>query len=276
MRLLIAGCGDLGTRLGLLCLARGGEVHALRRRAQALPAGFNAIAADLSAPLPADLLGTPFDAVVCTVAAQARTPLAYQQAYIDAPKHVLAALPRPPARLLFVSSTAVYGEDDGSWVNETTPPAPAAFNGECLHIAERALANTAAKVTVARLSGIYGPGRERMWRRAMDGDPGTSRWGNRIHADDAAAALLHLLQLSVPPPLVCISDDRPARDDEVLARLREIAGLPIVPPAVSAAESGKRVSNRLLRDSGFRMQFPDFAAGYADLHRARLAAAALL
>jgi nucleoside-diphosphate-sugar epimerase len=120
-----------------------------------------------------------------------------------------------------------------------------------------------------------------MWQRACAGDVGSPRWGNRIHIDDAAAALLHVLSLAAAPRVLCISDDRPARDDEVLTALRRIAGLPpaagtAVAAVVAAGGLGRRVSNRRLRASGFRLRYPDYLAGYAALRQAEPAPAALL
>jgi len=281
MRLLIAGCGDLGTRLGLLWRQGGGEVLALRRRPSLLPETFVGVAADLARPLPAGLLSGRFTALAYVASADQRGPAAYRQAYVDGLRNVLDALPELPPRIVFASSTAVYGEDEGGWVDESTATAPQAFNGELLCEAERLLGERAPAATAARLSGLYGPGRERMWQRACSGDVGSPRWGNRIHIDDAAAALLHVLRLPAAPPVLCVSDDRPARENEVLAAMRRMAGLPpaastAAPPVVAAQGLGRRVSNRRLRASGFRLRYPDYLAGYAALRQAEPAPAALL
>jgi nucleoside-diphosphate-sugar epimerase len=281
MRLLIAGCGDLGTRLGLLWRQGGGEVLALRRRPSLLPETFAGVEADLARPLPAGLLSGRFTALAYVASADQRGPAAYRQAYVDGLRNVLDALPELPPRIVFASSTAVYGEDEGGWVDESTATAPQAFNGELLCEAERLLGERAPAATAARLSGLYGPGRERMWQRACSGDVGSPRWGNRIHVDDAAAALLHVLRLPAAPPLLCVSDDRPARENEVLAAMRRMAGLPpaastAAPPVAAARGLGRRVSNRRLRASGFRLSYPDYLAGYAALRQAEPAPAALL
>ncbi len=276
MRLLIAGCGDLGIRLGLRWAQAGGEVLALRRRAELLPAAFERVAIDLTQPLPRGLLDGELSAIAYLASADQRTPQAYRNTYVDGLQRLLDLLPDAPLRLLFASSTAVYGEDAGGWVDETTVTEPNAFNGHLLLEAEQRLHAVAPAATAVRLSGLYGPGRERLWQRARDGDPGAARWGNRVHIDDAAAALMHLLQLARPPALLCVSDDRPARDDEVLACLRQLQQVPAVPPlSAGAAETGRRVSNRQLRDSGFALRYPDFAAGYAARGQQQLPAALL-
>jgi nucleoside-diphosphate-sugar epimerase len=277
MRLLIAGCGDLGGRIGQRWLIDGGEVVALRRRADLLPPALQPRALDLARPLPAGALDGEFDAVASVASAGARSEAAYRSAYIDGPRHLLAALPRPPSRFLFASSTAVYGEDAGGWVDESSPADAASFNGRLLVEAAAALAAAAPCLVVARLSGLYGPGRDWMLRRARAGESGAARWTNRVHIDDAAAACVHLLRHPAPPSLVCVSDDLPAREDVVLAFLREALDLPPVAGAdVDPTPVGKRVGNRRLRASGFSLRWPDFRRGYAAAFDLRPAGPALL
>ncbi len=276
MRLLIAGCGDLGTRLGQRWIARGGQVVALRRNVAGLPAAFERHSVDLAGPLPAGVLPDRLDAVAWLATPDARTPDAYRRIYVDGLQRLLDRLPSAPTRLLLASSTAVYGEDAGEWVDEDTPATPRGFNGEVLLEAEAAVHRAASHASVARLSGLYGPGRDRLWRRARAGERGAPRWGNRIHVDDAAAALDALLSHDAAPRRVCISDDQPQRDDVVLDDLRRLLGLPALPPRPAAPESGKRVSNALLRRLGIALRFPDHLAGYAALLPAQRDPAALL
>jgi len=282
MRLLIAGCGDLGTRLGLLWCESGGSVVALRRRIEALPSCFERVAADLTQPLPAGLFCGHFDAVAYLASADARTPQAYQLAYVEGFKRLLEGLSAPVARMLFASSTAVYAEDMGGWVDETTITQPTTFNGQILMRAEQQLFELAPQATAVRLSGLYGPGRERMLALARAGDVGSPRWGNRIHIDDAARALAHVLRLQRPPKLLCVSDDQPARDDVVLAHLRMLLNLPEpvthqpITAGTESAERGRRVSNQQLRSTGFALRYPSFAVGYAALLSQQPRMAALL
>ncbi len=263
MRLLIAGCGDLGSRIGRRWLAAGGEVVALRRRSDQLPAEFQPRSLDLSRPLAPGALDDAFDAVAYVASAGARSEAAYRSAYVDGPRHLLAALRQPPGRFLFASSTAVYGEDAGGRVDEDSPADADSFNGRLLVEAESALADSTPGLVVARLSGLYGPGRDWMLRRARAGEPGEPRWTNRIHIDDAAAACAHLLRHPAPPRRVCVSDDLPEREDAVLAFLRAASGMaPPDTPRGPGPERGKRVDNRRLRAGGFALQWPDYRQGY--------------
>jgi nucleoside-diphosphate-sugar epimerase len=265
---LVAGCGDVGTRAGLLLAAAGWQVTGLRR-AGALPPPLAVLHADLTRPdtlraLPA------VDTVLYLPTPDARSEAAYRAVFIDGPAALLAALPRPPARLVFVSSTAVHGDHGGAWVDEDTPPAPEGFNGAVLLEAEQRLLAGPVRTVVARLAGIYGPGREWLLRRVREGAPcRADLWTNRIHADDAARMLVHLAGLPDPYPVYLGVDDEPALECAVLGWLAARLGLP-APPAHAEARGALAVGNRRLRNarlkaSGFVFGYPDFRAGYAGL-----------
>jgi nucleoside-diphosphate-sugar epimerase len=268
---LIAGCGDVGTRAGLLLAAAGWTVTGLRRGGTLL-APLAVVHADLTRR--ETLAGLPAaDLVLYLPTPGARTEAAYRAVFIDGPAALLAALPRPPARLVFVSSTAVYGDFDGGWADEDSPAQPEGFNGVVLLEAERLLAAGPVPTVVARLAGIYGPGREWMLARVRAGEacrPGA--WTNRIHAQDAARMLVHLATLPDPYPVYVGVDDAPATECEVMGWLAGRMGLPAPPPATDARSPGRgmaagnrRLSNRRLRDSGFRFDYPDYRAGYTGL-----------
>lgn len=269
-RCLIAGCGDVGTRLGLRLAAAGVEVHGITR-ASTLPAPLVTHHADLTAgrlSLPAM---PAFDALVYLPAPVRRDEATYRALYLDGPARLLEALPVPPPRLVFVTSTAVYGEDAGEWVDESTTPDPGAWNGHVLWQAEQALRARAPGAVVLRLAGLYGPGREMLVARVRAGVAGSSgRWTNRIHVDDAAAAALHVLRLPAPEPLYVVADGHPATEAEVMQWLAGRLGLAPVAAQVEAT-SGRRVRTARLAASGFACAYPDFRAGYG----AVLAAAAL-
>jgi nucleoside-diphosphate-sugar epimerase len=246
-RVLVAGCGDVGTRLARDLAARGDTVYGLRRDPGRLPPGVLPLPLDLVSPAPWPPLPAAIDALVFCAAPDRRDAAAYRALFVHAPLRLLQALDGPPARVLFVSSTAVYGEDAGEWVDEATPPRPRAFNGELLLEAEGALRARRPDAVVLRLAGLYGPGRERLRQRALAGDRGSPRWLNRIHVDAAAAALRHLLDVASPAPLY-LGAETPVREDELLARLR---GEPRGEAAAGPA-TGRRVAADRLRASGWR------------------------
>lgn len=258
---LIAGAGDVGSRLAALRIARGDDVIALRRRDVPASAGVRCHRADLATGAGLSTLPRQAVSIVFCAAPDQRDEAAYRALYHDGLRRLLDAVEAP--RVVFVSSTAVYGQDAGEWVDEGTPAMPAAFNGRVLLDAERVLAPMPGG-TVLRLSGIYGPGREALLRKARAGEPGEPRWTNRIHVQDAATALSHLLDLANPQPLYLGNDDRPALEPEVLAWVRGKEGLPPVAPA-DGPERGRRVRNARLRGAGWVPGHEDYRSGYADL-----------
>lgn len=256
--LVVAGAGDVGGRLAALRFAQGDEVIAMRRRDADAAAGVRTLRADLASGEGLARLPRRAEALVFCAAPDRRDQAAYRALYVDGLRRLLDACEVP--RVIFVSSTAVYREDAGEWVDESTPPSPPAFNGQALLAAEQALSPHPGGVAL-RLSGIYGPGRELMLRKAREGEPGRPHWTNRIHVEDAVSALSWLLDMDAPAPLYLGSDDLPAREAEVLGWLRDREELPVV-VAAKGPETGRRVRNALLRASGWSPKHPDFRSGY--------------
>lgn len=279
MTVLIAGCGDLGTEVGLRFVRLGHRVVGLRRDASVLPPEIVGQSVDLSVSRPVIPPDTEF--VVMAIAADGPTVEGYRAAYLDGLQNLLDALDAAqvtPRRVLLVSSTAVYAVDDGSRVDEETPANPLPGTDSIVLDAERMLHSRLPSATVLRLAGIYGPGRERLIAQVRAGGAAlsaTSRHTNRIHRDDAAAAIVHLLlRAEAPAPLYLGVDDTPVRSNEVLTFLAEELGLPEPtlpdsPPAAPSRESqrggDKLLSNRLLRETGFVFSYPSYREGYRAL-----------
>jgi nucleoside-diphosphate-sugar epimerase len=277
MTILMAGCGDLGTEAGLRLAAQGHRVVGWRRSPAKLPHAIEGVAADLSGrnlpPVPADTT-----AVVIAVAADSPTEDAYRAAYVQGLTNVLDALERDgvtPQRVLFVSSTAVYGDAGGGWVDEGTKPAPGGFSGRILVEAEGVLHDrlrgTGTAAVTLRLGGIYGPGRTRLIDQVRSGSaiiPEDVRYTNRIHRDDAAGAIVRLVGLpSEPAPTYVAVDNDPADLRDVLRFLASEMNLaePPVGDAGPARGGNKRCRNDLLRNSGYDFAFPTFREGYRDI-----------
>lgn len=258
-RLVIAGAGDVGGRLALRRVLLGDDVIAVRRRDVAMSPGVRGVRADLASGEGLSRLPRRVEALVFCAAPDRRDEAAYRALYVDGLRRLLDACDAP--RVLFVSSTAVYREDAGEWVDEATPPLPQAFNGQALLAAEQALCAHAGGIAL-RLSGLYGPGREMMLRKSRAGEPGRPHWTNRIHVEDAASALSCLLDIAAPESLYLGSDDLPAREDEVLAWLRYQEGRPDV-AAATGEESGRRIRNTRLRATGWSPAHADYRSGYA-------------
>lgn len=268
MRVVVAGAGALGGRLAARLHAAGHWVLGLRRQPPA--ASFEQRAVDLTALRPGQLADLAADTLVYCATPERADADAYRAIFQHGVAATIAALGPTLQRALLVSSTAVYADADGDWVDETTPARPSRWNGVELLAAERAFAAHAQldrTLIITRLSGLYGPGRQRLLRRAAAGEAGALRWSNRVHLDDAAAALDHLLQLPQPPALVCVSDPHPVSEVELLAELRRLQGLASLPAAAAACGplGGRRIGCQRLLASGFQFRFPDFRLGYAEL-----------
>jgi nucleoside-diphosphate-sugar epimerase len=271
MSVYIAGCGDLGTEAGLRFAAAGHRVVGLRRRAELVPTPLEGRAVDLRTETP--VIDDDATVVVVALAAGSRDPDEYRATYVDGLRRVLDAIEASAAdpRLLVVSSTAVYDVDDGSVVTEETPATGASPTAAVLVEAEALLRERAPHATLLRLSGIYGPGRERLIEQVRGGDatlaeqPGTSPHTNRVHRDDAAAAIVHLAGLAMIGPVYLVTDDEPVRLDDVLTFLAAELGVAApapAPPRGRQAGGDKRLSNALLRGTGFSFTYPTYREGY--------------
>ena len=288
-RILIAGCGDVGTALGLTLCRSGHEVFGARRSARVLPASLHPLAIDLTDRRAIERAVPAVDIVVYAVAAGRRDEGAYRRAYVDGVSALLEVLEvrvEPPRRVFFVSSTSVYGERGGEWIDETAPLAPRGFAGESLVAGERRMLASPLPATVVRFAGIYGPGRVWMIERARAGascagDP--PKYTNRIHRDDCAGVLAHLIACDRVDDAYIGVDDAPVEECEVLEWLAARLGAPAPrrvgagldaasgpgsgtqsDPGTGATQaSGKRCSNARLRASGYRFRYPTFREGYA-------------
>lgn len=265
---LIAGCGYVGTALGLELASRGERVWGLRRDATRLPAQLLGISADLGDATTLTALPTALDYLVYCAGADEHADTAYERAYVSGLRNVLAATVNSGLRrVFFTSSTAVYGQAAGEWVDETSETTPAHFSGLRLLEAERLLREQAVPATVLRCSGIYGPGRTRLIDGVRSGSAAPSqRFTNRIHRDDVAGAIAHLLRQPEPPPLLLLSDDLPALDSEVIGFLAQQLGVPPPAPKDPDAPAGrgghKRCRNTLLRATGYQLRYPTYREGY--------------
>lgn len=274
-RVLIAGCGYVGRALARRLAAAGHAVWGLSRTPDDLPAGVQPHAADLTDPATLDGLPADLDAVVYCASAGGFDDARYRTLYVDGPRHLLAALEaqgQSPDRVLFTSSTGVYGRRDGAWVDEDDPADAEHFSGRRVRQGEEVFLGGPYPAVVARLGGIYGPGRTRLIDRVRRGEAvchqGPPRWTNRIHRDDAAGALAHLLTLADPEAIYNVVDREPAEHCAVLRWIADRLG--VAPPRVEPEEEGagrrrrsnKRVSSRRLADSGYPFLHPTFRDGY--------------
>jgi len=269
MTVLIAGCGDLGTEVGLRLTTLGQHVVGLRRRAGLLPAPLEGQSVDLAREKP--VVPPDTDLVIVAIAAGNPDPAVYRAAYVTGLGNLLDALDDAqvtPRRFLMVSSTAVYDVNDGSAVDEATPATPGPGTDSILLEAEQLLRSRIPSAVVLRLGGIYGPGRERLIDQVRAGRAtvgAKNRLTNRIHRDDAAAMIVHLLlRAKAPDPLYLGVDSTPVPAAEVLAFVAGELGLPVPEIVETGSKRGgdKRVSNRRILETGFSFSYPSYREGY--------------
>ncbi|KAA1394461.1 SDR family NAD(P)-dependent oxidoreductase [Aeromicrobium ginsengisoli] len=267
---MLVGCGDLGGDVGQRLAARGHAVLALRRRAELVPQPLRGLSVDLTREQP-DLPPLDLAYLVVALTARPRTEENYRATYVEGMTRALDALAasgQVPRRAVLVSSTGVFGDlDPAVLADESTTPRPADGPARMLLEAERVFSDRVPGGTVLRLSGLYGHGSTRLVDQVRAGtvtDP--NRWTNRIHRDDAAAAVVHLLTRDTPPePLYVGTDDEPALLGDVAAHLAAQMGAPAPPSADAALGHGKRFTNARLRASGWAPSFPTYREGYAGL-----------
>jgi nucleoside-diphosphate-sugar epimerase len=277
VHVLVAGCGWLGTAIARRLVERGDRVTGVRRdpaRAAALGAlGVEPLALDLAAPDVALRLPAA-DAVIACQSAGGDGPGPYRAAYVDANRALLEAARAGGARaFVYTGSTGVFGQRDGSDVDEESPPAPASPAAEVLAEAEalvRGAAGPALRASVVRLSGLYGPGRAGIADRVRSGKlalgPGDDAWMNFCHLDDAVSFVLAALDRAAPGAVYHGSDAEPTRRRDVVSWLA--ARLGIDPPRADAASPGpsrRILSGRTRAALGVKLRFPSFRDGLAPL-----------
>ena len=271
-RILIAGCGYIGQAAADLFHAAGWVVEGWTRSTES--------AASLSAkPYPvrevdvsqADQVAeygpaaAGFDEVVHCASSSGGDAEMYRKVYLDGARNLRETF--PGSKLLFTSSTSVYAQRDGSWVTEESDAKPMRETSRVLLETERLV--LADSGVVARLAGIYGPGRSALLNKFLKGtaiiDPETDRFVNQVHRDDIAAALFLLLSREAEiAQIYNVVDDQPILQSECYRWLAQRLNRPLPPIGRSMQErkrgdSNKRVSNAKLRVLGWTAQYPTFA-----------------
>jgi nucleoside-diphosphate-sugar epimerase len=276
-RILLAGCGYVGAELARRLGREGHEVFALRR-SEAVPIdGVTWIRADLTDVDALRALPARIELVCYSASAGGGDDRAYRSAYVDGLRYLLAALDgHPVRRLLYTSSTGVYAQSNGEWVDEHSPAEPTHFSGKRLLEGEHLARQWRFPATVVRFAGIYGPGRTRLVesvrRREAVIPAGGPIYSNRIHRDDCAGVIHHLFFLSAAEPLYVASDEEPTDAATLYRWLAAKLGVeaPRVEPVPDAGHrygrsSNKRVRNARLLASGYRFRYPTYRDGYEAL-----------
>lgn len=274
-KLLILGCGDIGQRLAQ-CLSQDAySVTGLRRNPPEDLPYLRYQACDVTnAEELVEVLLQNFAVIVISMTPSERSDAGYERAYVQTCRNLVKGLEvqsLKPRLVIFVSSTAVYGQLDGSWVDENSPTEPVGFSGERLLEAETVIQNSGYTNIIVRFSGIYGPNRNRLIEQVKQKRASAStHFTNRIHADDCARSLAHLIELDRKgekfQPIYLATDSVPSPMVEVVAWLAEQIGITEFLSESATNERGnKRCSNQRLLESGFVFRYPSFKDGYAEL-----------
>jgi dTDP-4-dehydrorhamnose reductase len=233
------------------------------------------VAVDLQAPQTLRVLERMApDALVVALTPTRRDAEGYEQGFAAAMRAIVAGLgAHRPRRAFFISSTRVYAESDGGWVDETSPLAGHDPQAAAIIAAERYLLDAVEGALVLRAGGLYSDSSVRMIRRVAEGilTPAMPlRYSNRIHRDDLAAFLDHALNADEPVPsverVINLVDTHPASMQEFEEWLCAELGVDYAPPPVeegTPAAGHKRVRSRVLSASGFRLAYATYRQGYA-------------
>ncbi|MCC2656831.1 MAG: family oxidoreductase [Panacagrimonas sp.] len=189
---------------------------------------------------------------------------------------------RPPERVLYLSTSAVYGDCGGAWIDEDAPLAPGHDRGRRRLDAERALADFSARsgcsTVILRVPGIYGPGRlprERLARGLPVVRESECPWTNRIHADDLARIAVEAMSRAPDGAIYNVSDGHPTTMTDYFLRCARLLGLPepeqipladahtrLTPAMASFLDESKRLlTTRLQRELPVTLRYPDLAHG---------------
>lgn len=276
VRVLIIGCGDLGQRLAALLPINQYQITGLRRSPPPNNAHLEYRAGDATDASTLDHeISKGYDIIIITMTPSERSDEGYRRAYVQTCAQLVASLKQhqAPRLILFVSSTSVYGQQDGSWVDEDSPTQPETYSGKRILEAEATIRSSGFKHCIVRFSGIYGPGRTRLIDQVCQGRAVLSaNYTNRIHADDCAGVLAHLITLQTRnaplEPVYIASDSTPAPLAEVVnwLSMKLRVNTAIFAPQQQDREGGnKRCSNQRLLNSGYKLRYPGYSEGYEAL-----------
>ncbi|MBU2984967.1 NAD-dependent epimerase/dehydratase family protein [Saccharophagus degradans] len=280
-KLLFIGYGDIAGRTSRQFATNGYSITGIARTPRQLPEG---VSQWLGSAQDAEILNkisqTAFDTVVITLTPAARSDEGYKAGYVDtlqALSNAWQASNTPPKCVIFVSSTSVYGQNEDEWVDETSTCKPTNYSGQRILEAEKLAISLADNGTttscIVRFSGIYGPGRDQLLRQVLAGKAGTEAYTNRIHADDCAGVLAHLIQLHASGQQLAshylASDCEPVTAKATRQWLAKQLGLPEThlkhDPAAKARAGSKRCNNKRLLKSGYTFIYPSYREGYKDI-----------
>jgi nucleoside-diphosphate-sugar epimerase len=269
-RVLIAGCGYVGSATADIFHAAGWEVegwtHSKKSAAELAKKSYPIRAVDIADRAAVREARGKFTAIIHCASSGGGGVESYRQVYLRGAQNLIEEL--RPDHFIFTSSTSVYAQINGEWVDEESPAEPAHATGQILRETEEFVRQN--RSTLARLAGIYGPGRSALLRKFLSGEARIEGDGgrilNQVHRDDIAAALFLIASLPNENGIFNIVDNEPVTQLETYTWLANKLGRPLPAGMTDSAPrkrgvSNKRVSNRKLRALGWAPRFPTFREG---------------
>ncbi|SJM93179.1 Ketopantoate reductase ApbA/PanE domain-containing protein [Crenothrix polyspora] len=276
-KILIIGCGAIGYQLAKTLADAGHNVTGLKRNPPPThPENFKFIRADITSPTDLQALDNDFEHIFFIVSADGRNESSYHDVYQTGLNNLFERFAHIhcTAPWIFVSSTSVYGQTQGEWVDENSPTLPDKTTSlKIVNAEQKLMAHNPANVIV-RFSGIYGPGREYLLRSAQQ-TPSIQQqppyYTNRIHQRDCVNVLAFLLAQRLAgvklEQCYLASDNDPAPMWDVITWMTD--KLNCTPPTVKITaadcDMNKRCRNNRLKNLGYKFIYPDFKTGYLEL-----------
>lgn len=272
-RILIAGCGDIGISAGQLLFTDGHDVFGLRRHPPANEDKIKYIKADLAHAADLGKLDTCFDLVIYILTPDDRSEQAYRSVFELGVANLLNIFSKnnPGTRFIFVSSTSVYGQTHGEWVDEESVTVPDSITGKIILQAEKSFLAHSSSNCIIRFSGIYGRNRSRLLDSVARGGKVQFKpayYTNRIHRDDCVAVLRFISNKLIAgvalEPIYLASDDDPAAKWGVYDYLADKLGIdrPEKQTLPRGSDQNKRCSNRRLKQLGYSFIYRGYREGY--------------
>ena len=279
-KILIVGCGSIGAQLAEVLTTKGHQVVGLKRNPPVLTVinGMEYFKADISSDNALKDLPVDFDFVFFILSPDCRNEESYGAIYKTGLNNILEHFAKNDAapQWFFVSSTSVYGQIQGEWVDENSYACPENITSQLIRLAEQQLIALSTNHVIVRFSGIYGPGREYLLRMAKQSSAPVIQqtppyYTNRIHQADCVGVLVFLLDCRLAGIVLdscyLASDDDPAPTWDVMSWLaqRLNCSLPSVKKMEQDATMNKRCNNQRLKALGYQFKYSSFKEGYAEL-----------
>lgn len=276
IRCLIIGCGYIGNNLGTLLLNAGHTVYGLRRQTHKLATNITPIKKDWL-----DLTAEEFpevDFVFYMLSPDSNDDESYKKTYLEGTEHLINLLNKsnsPCQKIIYASSTRVYSTQDGSWVDEETPINPTQPKSILLYQAENTIASSGYDYCIARLGGIYGPNRHFLLNQVINGEIPARKdlvFSNRIHQEDCAKALKHMMGLTFNEGVFNVVDQEPAPLNTIISWISSKSGKPLPdnhskPSTTDLRLTNKQCSCQRLLHTGFIFKYPNFREGFNEILR---------